>query len=138
MCDFEHSLALFIRGKYLAPDSPLAGNGIMKCKKTILNKISGEDLFFFSGSKYFFDFFRNEGNSSIDSYLNEEERSFRVTTALANIQRKIVKEERRGQHEKHKKHSRSKTDRMKADKKFLKKLENSIRPLHSLEEDPVK
>ena len=138
ICDFEHALVLFIRGKYLAPDSSLAANGIMKCKKTILNKISDVDLFFFSGSKYLFDFFRNEGNRSIDSYINDEGRSFRVTTALANIQRKSVKEEKKGRHERCEKHPGSKTDRMKVDKDFLKKLEKSIRPLHSLQEDPVK
>ena len=69
---------LFIRGKFLAPDSSIAENGILKCKKTIINKISDEDVFFFSGSKYFFDHLRKEGTGSVDSYLNGDVQSIRA------------------------------------------------------------
>ena len=134
-CDFEHALVLFIRGQYLASDSSVAANGTLKCKKTILNKISNEDVFFFSGSKYFFDHLRKEGAGSTDAYLNGDEKSFRVTTTLANIHRKSMKEEKT---EKSEKKSSKRIDRMKADKIFLKNLEKSIKPLSNLKVDPVR
>ena len=126
---------LFIRGQFLAPDSSIAKNGILKCKKTIINKISDEDVFFFSGSKYFFDHLRKEGIGSVDSYLNGEDKSFRATTTLAAIKRRSVKEK---MNEKCEKKSANRTDRMKADKMFLKNLDKSMKPLSCLNVDPVR
>ena len=126
---------LFIRGQFLSPDSSLAENGILKCKKTIINKISDEDVFFFSGSKYFFDHLRKEGTGSVDSYLKGEDKSFRATTTLAAIKRRSVKETKK---EKCEKKATNRSDRMKADKMFLKNLEKSMRPLSCLDVDPVR
>ena len=117
---------LFIRGQFLAPDSSIVENGILKCKKTIINKISDEDVFFFSGSKYFFDHLRKEGTGSVDSYLDGDVQSFRATTTLAAIKQRSVKEKKK---EKCEKQSANKTDRMKADKLFLKVLEKYMKPL---------
>ena len=130
-CDFEHALMLFIRGRFLAPDSSIVENGILKCKKTIINKINEEDVFFFSGSKYFFDHLRKEGEGSVDAYLKGKEKSFRATTTLANIKKRSIKEKTE------KKKGTSK-DRMKADKIFLKNLEKSMKPLNCLKKDPVR
>ena len=132
-CDFEHALVLFIRGQFLAPDSSIAENGILKCKKTIINKISDEYVFFFIGSKYFFDHLRNEGTGSVDSYLHGDVESFWATTTLAAIKQRSVKEKKK---EKCEKQSANKTDRMKADKLFLKNLEKSMKP--HLNIDPVR
>ena len=124
---------LFIRGRFLAPDSNIVENGILKCSKTIGNKIKDQDVFFFSGSKYFFDYLRSEGNSAVDSYLNGAGKSFRATTTLAAIKRRSVKENYKGNVK-----TGQRNDRLKADKKFLKQLEKSIAPLSCLERDPVR
>ena len=72
---------LFMRSKVVAPDSSVAGTGISKCTKTILNKLSSQDVFFFKNSKYFFDFLRKEGGHSVEKYLNNEN-NFKVAVAV--------------------------------------------------------
>ena len=131
-CDFEHALMLFIRGKFLASESSIVKNGMSKCSKTIVNKIKDQDIFFFSGSKYFFDHLRNEGDGSVDSYLNGKEKSFQAKATLAAIKRRSFKE--KGKAVK----TRPNNDRMKEDKAFLKNLEDSIVPLSCLVKDPVR
>ena len=73
LCDFEHALVLFTKGAKLAPDSDGIQAGILKCKNTILNKISDKDVFFFSGSKHFIDYLRKQGDTSIDSFINDDD-----------------------------------------------------------------
>ena len=81
ICDFEHSLMLFMRSKVVAPDSSVATTGISKCTKTILNKLSSQDVFFFKNSKHFFDFLRKDGSMSVEKYLNNEN-NFKVAVAV--------------------------------------------------------
>ena len=66
ICDFEHAMILFTQGHYLAPDSSLVQTGIIKCKKTISNKLRDEDIFFFTGSKLFIDHLRREGKEGVE------------------------------------------------------------------------
>ena len=91
ICDFEHALLLFMRGQYLAPDSSLVKTGILKCKKTISNKLCDEDIFFFTGSKYFIDHLRREGKEGVGEYLNGEEQSFRAVSSLTAIKQKMTR-----------------------------------------------
>ena len=65
----------------MSPDCTEAANGISKSKKTILNKIRADDVFFFRKSGTLFDFLRKKGSGSVESYLNDEEK-FRVSVTL--------------------------------------------------------
>ena len=136
ICDFEHALVLFIRGQYLAPDSSVVENGILKCKKTIINKIDDDDVFFFTGSKLFFDHLRREGDGAVDAFIAGADQSFRAVSSLAAIKRKCIK----GIVAKDKgdKKKVARNDRMKADKKFLKNLEKTVQPLAGMKKDPVR
>ena len=69
---FIFSLMLFIRGRAVAPDSAVAANGVSKSTKTILNKISNPDIFFFMHSKTFFDFLRKDGAEAVDKFMKNE------------------------------------------------------------------
>ena len=134
-CDFEHALVLFTRTKFLSPDSCVAENGILKCKKTILNKIEDEDLFFFSGSKHFFDHLRKEGKGSTNAFLTGKEKSFRGHVSLTGIMHRSIKEKKVKPVPKK---TTKKTDRMKADKLFLKSLDKSLKPLACFTVDSVR
>ena len=136
ICNFEHALVLFIRGQYLAPDSSVVQNGILKCKKTISNKISDEDVFFFSGSKLFFDHLRREGEGAVDAFINGVDQSFRTVSSLAAIKKKSIVE--KVKRDKGDKKPAARNDRMKADKMFLKSLEKTIKPLSGMKKDPVR
>ena len=136
ICNFEHGLVLFIRGQYLASDSIVVQNGILKCKKTISNKIGDDDVFFFSGSKYFFDHLRREGEGAVDKYINGVDQSFRAVSSLAAIKKKCIKE--KVKKDKDDKKPVNRKDRMKADKMFLKNLEKSMLPLSGMEKDLCK
>merc|ERR1711892_1089877 len=72
VCDFEHALVLFTKGRKLAPDSDGLQAGILKCKKTILNKVCDQDVFFFLGSKHFIDYLRKQGDDSVDVFINDD------------------------------------------------------------------
>ena len=84
ICDFEHSLMLFIRGRRVAPDSSVAATGVSKSTKTILNKISHQDVFFFKNSKHFFDFLRKDGSESVEKFLKNENK-FKYAVSLKTI-----------------------------------------------------
>ena len=64
----------------VSPDSVVAATGISKSKKTILNKTRQKEVFLFSGSKHVLDFLRKEGEGSVDSFLNDENK---LKSALA-------------------------------------------------------
>ena len=65
----------------VSPDSVVAATGISKSKKTILNKTRQKEVFFFSGSKHVLDFLRKEGEGSVDSFLNDENK-FKFCVAM--------------------------------------------------------
>ena len=91
ICDFEHALVLFTKGQYLSQDSSIVENGILKCKKTISNKVYEESIFSFHGSAKFFDFLRQEGEGAMDSYINGEKHTFKSASNLAAIKQSCVK-----------------------------------------------
>ena len=57
----------------MAPDSERLESGILKCRKTILNQLEDKELFFFHGSKRFFDQLQKGGSSAVDNYVKLEE-----------------------------------------------------------------
>ena len=115
ICDFEHrcfysflhfkikldlilSLMLFIRGRSVAPDSSVAANGVSKSTKTILNKISNPDIFFFMHSKTFFDFLRKDGSDAVNKFMkNEIKFKLKMMAALrSNANSKMEKKNEKG------------------------------------------
>ena len=136
ICDFEHALVLFTRGQYLSQDSSLVQNGILKCKKTISNKICNENIFSFDGSTKFFNHLRKEGDGAVEAFINGENNSFKAVSSLAAIKQKSKKGKERT--ESGKKKQVVKIDRMKADNMFLKNLEKTIKPLSGMTKDPVR
>ena len=64
-CAFEHALLVFTKGIKLMPEMEELQAGVMKCKKTILSKVGGDNVFFFNGSKYFLDYLRKQGENAI-------------------------------------------------------------------------
>ena len=136
ICDCEHALLLFTRAQYLAPDSGLVQTGILKCKKTISNKICDEDIFFFTGSKDFIDHLRREGKDGVEAFLNGEEQSFRAVSSLTAIKQKMMR--LKVNQEKDEKKNIVRKDRMKADKMFLKNLKKTIQPIGGMAKDAVR
>ena len=136
ICDFEHSLLLFTRSQRLAPDCSLGMTGILKCKKTISNKIYQEDVFFFRGSKYFLDHLRREGGGGVDAFLTGQEQSFRAVSSLASIKQKMKK--MKDDKVEGKKKNGGRKDRMREDKIFLKNLEKTIKPMAGKKKDLVR
>ena len=126
---FIISLMLFIRGRAVAPDSAVAANGVSKSTKTILNKISNPDIFFFMHSKTFFDFLRKDGAEAVDKFMkNEIKFKLKMMAALrSKAHSKMEKKDEIGATEK----LAVKPNRMKQDKLFLKNLENSLVSLKS-------
>ena len=120
---------LFIRGRAVAPDSAVAANGVSKSTKTILNKISNPDIFFFMHSKTFFDFLRKDGAEAVDKFMkNEIKFKLKMMAALrSKAHSKMEKKDEIGATEK----LAVKPNRMKQDKLFLKNLENSLVSLNS-------
>ena len=57
-CQFEHALVLFHRGKRLAPDMEEFRLGVQKCRKTIQNAISSQNVFKVRGARILFRIFR--------------------------------------------------------------------------------
>ena len=136
ICDFEYSLLLFTRGHFLAPDSSLLQTGVMKCKKTISNKLCQEDIFFVSGAKYFIDYLRREGKGGVDDFLDGKELSFRTVCRLTAVKQKLKKVQTKNV-EREKKNG-GRPNRLKEDKLFLKSLEKSIKPLSGMARDKVR
>jgi hypothetical protein len=136
ICDFEHALLLFTRALYLAPESSLVQTGILKCKKTISNKLCDGDIFFFTGSKYFIDHLRREGKEGVGAYLNGEEQSFRAVSSLTAIKQNMMR--LKVNQEKDEKKKIVRKDRMKADKMFLKNLKKTIQPIGGMKKDVVR
>ena len=126
---FIFSLMLFIRGRAVAPDSAVAANGVSKSTKTILNKISNPDIFFFMHSKTFFDFLRKDGAEAVDKFMkNEIKFKLKMMAALrSKAHSRMEKKDEIGATEK----LAVKPNRMKQDKVFLKNLENSLVSLKS-------
>ena len=136
ICDFEHALVLFTRGLHLAQDSSLVQNGILKCKKTISNKVCDLDIFSFHGSKKFFDHLRQEGEGAVDLFISREKQSFKTMSSLAAIKQTSVKLKENKDKRNTKQVARN--DRMKADKMFLKNLEKTMIPLSGTTKDRVR
>ena len=120
---------LFIRGRSVAPDSSEAATGVSKSTKTILNKISNPDIFFFMHSKTFFDFLRKDGSDAVTKFMrNEIKFKLKMMAALkSKVHSKVEKKNEKGMHEK----LSVKNNRMKEDKIFLKNLEKSLVSLKS-------
>ena len=120
---------LFIRGRSVAPDSSVAANGVSKSTKTILNKISNPDIFFFMHSKTFFDFLRKDGSDAVNKFMkNEIKFKLKMMAALrSNANSKTEKKNEKGTDEK----LSVKPNRMRQDKLFLKNLESSLVSLRS-------
>ena len=146
VCDFEHALMLFTKGKKLAPDSEWLEAGVLKCKKTILNKINDEDVFFFPGSKHFMDHLRKQGDNSVDNFLNDvdTERNWKKTCTLVSLNNKkewVRRDDKNNKTDKRAvKNTRksNKQDRMKIDKDYLKQLEKTLLPLSGSVKDVVR
>ena len=136
ICDFEHALVLFTRGLHLAQDSSLVQNGILKCKKTISNKVCDLDIFSFHGSKKFLDHLRQEGEGAVDLFISREKQSFKTMSSLAAIKQTSVKLKENKDKRSTKQVARN--DRMKADKMFLKNLEKTMIPLSGMTKDRVR
>ena len=147
ICDFEHALVLFTRGKALIPDFEGIQSGILKCRKTILNKVDPDEVFFFSGSKHFIDYLRKQGSGAVDAFIQDDntDKNWKKTFALVNLnakkgnkddlaqrmrssERMNIKEQKRGHRQ----------DRMKKDKIYLKQLEKSLLPLTGKEHDATR
>ena len=120
---------LFIRGRSVAPDSSVGANGVSKSTKTILNKISNPDIFFFMHSKTFFDFLRKDGADAVNKFMkNEIKFKLKMMAALrSKANSKTEKRDEKGTEEK----LAVKPNRMRQDKLFLKNLENSLVSLKS-------
>ena len=58
-CNFEHSLNIFTKGRKLAPDYERLHAGILKCRKTILDKVEDLAIFFLPDSQRFVDSLRS-------------------------------------------------------------------------------
>ena len=87
ICEFEHALLLFTKARQQAPESERLESGLMKCNKTILNKLSDENVFFFTGSKRFIDHLRKEGENSVDDFINSDDsqKTWRNTCSLVSL-----------------------------------------------------
>ena len=112
-------------------------NGILKCKKTISNKICDDNIFVFDGSTNIFNHLRQEGEGKVDELINGGNHSFKAVTSLAAIKQKSTK----GKEKKEKGDKKPvvrKNDRMKADKMFLNKLEKQVFPLSGMKKNKVR
>ena len=147
VCDFEHALVLFTKGRKLAPDSDGLQAGILKCKKTILNIVCDQDVFFFLGSKHFIDYLRKQGDDSVEVFINDDnsEKTWKKMFDLVSLGTKgrrasvvdrqdKIEKRKTGKDQKEPK----KQDRMKKDKEYLRQLEKSLVPLSGLQKDGIR
>jgi len=121
-CQFEHALALFLRGSRLAPDSTIMVMGITKSKKAILSKVSEKDVFFFPGSKNFIDFLRADGYGGVAKFCAPlaPKKGFQGFATRVVLQQAVVDpEEKKGK-------NKMVRDRMKTDKDYLRQLGNML------------
>ena len=147
ICDFEHALVLFTRGKSLVPDFEGIQSGILKCRKTILNKVDPDEVFFFSGSKHFIDYLRKQGSGAVEAFIEDDntDKNWKKTFALVNLNTKkgniedLAQMMKSSKRVKIKEHNRGhRQDRMKKDKNYLKQLEKSLLPLSGQEPDVIR
>ena len=112
LCEFEHALKFFTRAHLLAPESKLAKDGALKCRKTIMNKLENQNLFKFEGSEEIIDFLRKKTEAG--------------TGRSKNVLEPPTHLRKQGENRKGNKQGQSAQNRMKVDRDFLKSLQQSI------------
>ena len=139
LCEFEHSMALFTRASHLAPDSQVARDGILKCRKTILNRLEDDTVFSFNGAKSFINLLRKKGHGSVEQFLEKKDArtSFQfATTALGLGSKASVMDSKKAKAPKKK--GQSVKDRMKEDRRFLESLQTKLSSSQTLEDNSVR
>ena len=143
LCEFEHSLKFFTRAHFIASDSQIAKDGMLKCKKTILNRFDDEKVFVFQGGKQFIDFLRNKGDGGTEAYLSSKDArmAFKCGTDVVGIktttdQQRPKKTKRGKQTTKSK--AKGAQNRMKEDRNFLQSIQAKIGSTPILEDNSVR
>ena len=146
----------------LSPESEETNAGVIKCRKTIINKV-GSDLwnlrnntfslsqigekgiFSFPGSRYFFDYLSREGPGGVDNYLHLKS-SWKKSVIIINhanrnnaMKNILTKAEFIRDTEGQKERKKPKSNVMKEDRDYFKNLEkNLLTESNQTSEDPVK
>ena len=95
LCEFEHSLKFFTRAHFIASDSQIAKDGMLKCKKTILNRFEDDKVFIFQGGKQFIDFLRNKGDGGTEAYLSNNDARMVFQCVTAGVGAKMMTDQQR-------------------------------------------
>ena len=141
LCEFENSLIFFCRAQNLAPDSKSVRDGIMKCRKTILNKLEYANVFNFKASKQFIDLLQEKGDRGAQKYFSSRDAKISFKSA-ANIVKNVLEPKnylkRKGENREMIKQGQNADNRMKKDRDFLKSLQKSIVPTPQCKDNSVR
>ena len=146
----------------LSPESEETNAGVIKCRKTIINKVGSDHwnlwnntlslsqigergIFSFPGSRYFFDYLSREGPGGVDNYLHLKS-SWKKSVIIINhanrnnaMKNILTKAEFIRDTEGQKERKKPKSNVMKEDRDYFKNLEkNLLTESNQTSEDPVK
>ena len=146
----------------LSPESEETNAGVIKCRKTIINKVGSDHwnlwnntlslsqigergIFSFPGSRYFFDYLSREGPGGVDNYLHLKS-SWKKSVIIINhanrnnaMKNILTKAEFIRDTEGQKERKKTKSNVMKEDRDYFKNLEkNLLTESNQTSEDPVK
>ena len=108
-----------------------------KCEKTILNKLTGETIFKFKGSKKLIDFLTNTPKIQTSAEEDDEvetESWQQVFASALLINSKYRKSKENTKKGKEKKKAKD-VDPLSFDQKYLKNLEKNLMPIQGLEQE---
>ena len=142
-CDFEHAMAVFSRGLRISPGFEGFITGIAKCRKTIQNTLYKEDCFIFPGVSLLLEKLRVDIESDADTIDKMIDETIRIEIPEDNpnnqvkISQKVVwmeaatksvikKADVKSSIQLAGKKKNMPVDRLKEDKKYLRKLEEAF------------
>ena len=135
LCKFEHALMFYSRALNLSPRCRKLVKEKENCKKTILNKLTGERVFNFQGSHNFIDSLRSSSNIlNNKSYDNEEEcrpNEFASAVFLNDPALKCGNKVNKGKGKKRV----NDVDPLSLDQEYLRDLEANLMPITGLEKE---
>ena len=130
LCKFEHALVFYSRALRISPKCKKLEKEKEKCEKTILNKLTGTEVFYFKGSERLINYLRDSSNILLNMNKENEKENWQKLFASAACL-KNPKE----RHDQHNSRKKKDTDPLRSDREYLRNLEKTLKPLKGLEKE---
>ena len=131
LCKFEHALVFYNRAIQLSPNSKKLAKEKDKCEKTILNTLSGKNVFNFKGSHNFIDFVTD---SSSMMKLDEEENILKLFAGAVCLKSQNEKANTITKKGKQKERLQN-ANPLKSDQEYFRNLGKNLKPIIGLEQE---